>query len=77
MHLLKFEQHKWALSYNTLHTAFGLMISFVSYFYNIRFPPQGIDQTNLINGGESGIQTHDTFNSIQAFQACAENLVQN
>ena len=25
-------------------------------------------------GGESEIRTHDTFNSIQAFQACAENL---
>ena len=30
--------------------------------------------TNSLNGGESGIRTHDTFNSIHAFQACAENL---
>ena len=63
----KFEQHKKVLLHNILHTVFESMIYFVSYFYNIRFPPQGIDQTNLINGGESGIRTHDTFNSIQAF----------
>ena len=50
------------------------MISFVSYFYNIRFSPQGIDQTNLINGGESGILTHDTVSRIHTFQACAEFL---
>ena len=47
MHLLKFEQHKWALSHNTLHTAFGSMISFVSYFYNTQFLMDGIGWTNI------------------------------
>ena len=27
----------------------------------------------IINGGESGIRTHGTFDSTQAFQACALN----
>ena len=27
-----------------------------------------------MNGGESGIRTHGTFDSTQAFQACALNL---
>ena len=29
---------------------------------------------NEINGGESGIRTHGTFDSTQAFQACANFL---
>jgi len=30
--------------------------------------------TIRVVGGESRIRTHDTFNSIHAFQACAENF---
>ena len=28
----------------------------------------------MLNGGESGIRTHDTVSHIHTFQACVENL---
>jgi len=44
-----------------LHIVFELMISFVSYFYNIKFLLRGIESTNIKNYGKSDIQTRHTF----------------
>ena len=59
----------------------GILVLSLLFFSNVNAEERESELKNLfkqlknsqISGGESGIRTHGTFDSTQAFQACALN----